>query len=81
MCQGPWPTRAIGCDRGVSLLPAAKPFIPPAIPWRQPRVLEPLPNLGLGLDQPFLLPADREVLLSSLKSLLLRCQQALASQG
>jgi uncharacterized protein len=29
---------------------AAQPFQPPAIPWRQPRTLEPLVDLGPGVD-------------------------------
>jgi predicted nucleotidyltransferase len=29
---------------------AAKPFRPPAIPWRQPRALDPRVDLGPGLD-------------------------------
>jgi hypothetical protein len=29
---------------------AAQPFHPPAIPWRQPKALEPLVDLGPGLD-------------------------------
>jgi predicted nucleotidyltransferase len=29
---------------------AAQPFQPPAIPWRQPRKLEPLVDLGPGVD-------------------------------
>ncbi|MEY4298173.1 MAG: hypothetical protein RLZZ423_1352 [Cyanobacteriota bacterium] len=31
-------------------LTAAQSFIPPAIPWRQPRALAPLPDPGPGLD-------------------------------
>ncbi len=29
---------------------AAQPFVPPAIPWREPRGLAALPDLGPGLD-------------------------------
>ncbi|MCP9930536.1 nucleotidyltransferase domain-containing protein [Cyanobium sp. AMD-g] len=29
---------------------SAQPFVPPAIPWREPRGLAPLPDLGPGLD-------------------------------
>jgi predicted nucleotidyltransferase len=29
---------------------SAQPFVPPAIPWRDPQALSPLPNLGPGLD-------------------------------
>lgn len=29
---------------------AAQPFVPPAIPWREPRGLAVLPDLGPGLD-------------------------------
>ncbi len=29
---------------------AAQPFQPPAIPWQRPRKLEPLVDLGPGLD-------------------------------
>ena len=28
----------------------AQPFVPPAIPWREPHGLSPLPDLGPGLD-------------------------------
>jgi uncharacterized protein len=28
---------------------AAQPFVPPAIPWREPQALSPLPDLGPGL--------------------------------
>ncbi len=30
---------------------SAQPFVPPAIPWREPRGLAALPDLGPGLDQ------------------------------
>ena len=30
--------------------PPAAPFSPPAIPWHQPRALDPAPKLGPGLD-------------------------------
>jgi hypothetical protein len=29
---------------------SAQPFVPPAIPWREPQGLSPLPDLGPGLD-------------------------------
>jgi predicted nucleotidyltransferase len=29
---------------------SAQPFVPPAIPWREPQGLVPLPDLGPGLD-------------------------------
>jgi predicted nucleotidyltransferase len=29
---------------------SAQPFVPPAIPWREPQALSPLPELGPGLD-------------------------------